>query len=68
MTVPKSKRMANDKWDKENMTTLGCKVKKTEATAFKKYAAEQGKTANTVLKEYVIDCIKNKDSSDSRKK
>lgn len=41
------------------MTTLGCKVKKAEAEAeaFKEYAAGQGKTANTVLKEYVIQCI-----------
>jgi len=52
-----SKRKANDKWDKENMTTLGCKVKKHEAEAFKNYAAQQGKTSNTLLKEYVITCI-----------
>lgn len=57
MPVPKSRRMANDKWDKENMTTLGCKVKKDEAIAFKECAARQGKTANTLLKEFVIKCI-----------
>lgn len=57
MAVPKSKRAANDKWDKENMTTLGCKVKKDEAAAFKEYAKEQGKTSNTVLKEFVYKCI-----------
>ena len=60
MPVSKSRRAANDRWDKENMATLGCKVRKEEATAFKEYAADQGKTANTVLKEYVLDCIKDK--------
>ena len=60
MSVPKTpeaKRKANDKWDKENMTTLGCRVKKEEATAFKNFSAQQGKTANTILKEYVFKCI-----------
>lgn len=40
------------------MTILGCKVKKYEADLFKEYAASHGKTANTLLKEFVIDCIK----------
>ena len=57
MPVAKSKRIANDKWDKENMTTLGCKVKKNEAEAFKKYSSNLGKTSNTVLKEFVQQCI-----------
>ncbi len=60
MSVSEKKKISNAKWDKENMATLGCRVKKIEATAFKQYAAEQGKTANTVLKEYVIECINKK--------
>ncbi len=55
--TPLSKRQANNKWDKENMATLGCKVKKEEAEKFKAYAYEHGKTPNTVLKEYVKECI-----------
>lgn len=39
------------------MATLGCKVKKEEAAAFKEYCEKQGKTSNTVLKEYVFKCI-----------
>lgn len=57
MAVPESRKKANLKWDKENMTTLGCKVRKEQAEAFKAYCAEQGKTSNTVLKEYVFGCI-----------
>ena len=52
-----SKRRANDKWDKQNMTTLGCKVKKQEAAAFKTYAAQLGKTSNAAIKDYVLNCI-----------
>lgn len=57
MSISDSQKKANRKWDKENMTTLGCKVYRSIAESFKEYAAEQGKTANMVLKEYVMDCI-----------
>lgn len=55
--TPPSKRQANNRWDKQNMITLGCKVMRKDAEAFKAYASSQGKTANTVLKEYVLKCI-----------
>jgi len=57
MAVSKAKRAANDKWDKENMLTLGCKISRADAEAFKAYAVERGMTANTLLKEYVYQCI-----------
>jgi len=63
MEIPKtreSKRRANDKWDKENMITLGCKIKRQEAAAFKAYAAQRGKTSNSIIKEYVLSCISDK--------
>ena len=46
---------------------LACKVKKQQAAAFKEYAAQRGKTSNTMLKEYVIDCI-SKDETMERDK
>lgn len=55
--TPPSKRQANNRWDKQNMITLGCKVMREDAEAFKAYASNQGKTANTILKEYVLKCI-----------
>ena len=58
MAPSESQKKASLKWDKENMTTLGCKVKKEEAVAFKEYCDDCGKTSNTVLKEYVQDCIR----------
>lgn len=60
MSISDAQKKANRKWDKENMTTLGCKVYRSDAELFKEYATEQGKTSNTLLKEYVINCIKDK--------
>ncbi len=57
MSPSDARKRANAKWDKANMTVLGCKVKKTEAEAFKAYCEVQGKTSNTVLKDYVLSCI-----------
>lgn len=57
MAVSEKKKASNAKWDSANMATLGCRVKKTQAKAFKSYCESQDKTSNTVLKDYVLDCI-----------
>ena len=57
MAVSEAQKRASNKYNKENMTTLGCKVKREQAAAFKEYCSERGKTSNTVLKEYVERCI-----------
>lgn len=57
MSIPEKKKISNAKWDKENMLTIGCKLKRSEAEAFKQYAQAQGKTAHTLLKEYILKCI-----------
>ena len=57
MPVSEAQKRASLKYDKTHMATLACKVKKHQATAFKEYAAQHGKTSNTMLKEYVLDCI-----------
>ena len=61
MAPSESQKRASLKWDKENMTTLGCKVKKKQAEKFKSYCKDQGKTSNAVLREYVLDCINEKE-------
>lgn len=58
MALSEAQKKARNAWDGENMSTLGCKVKKADALAFKEYAAKKGKTANTLLKEYVQECLK----------
>lgn len=64
MAPSESQKRASLKWDKENMIVLGCKVKRTQAAAFKSYCAEHGKTSNTVLKDYVLDCIGESDEQE----
>lgn len=59
MTLSEARKKANAKWDKENMSTLSCKVKKDEAEAFKAKCAEDGKTINTVLRNFVHSFIYN---------
>ena len=64
MVVTESRKKANVKWDAENMTTLGCRVKKGQAEKFKAYCAEIGKTSNAVLRDYVLDCIEEKQDAE----
>ena len=64
MAVTESRKKANVKWDAENMTTLGCRVKKDQAEKFKTYCAEIGKTSNAVLRDYVLDCVEEKQNAE----
>lgn len=57
MPLSEKKKASNAKWDRENMATLGCRVKKAEAEAFKVFCAQAGKTSNMVLREFVQGCI-----------
>ena len=61
LAVSEAKKKANAKWDAENMATLACKVKRTQAAAFKAYCTERGQTSNTALKDYVLSCIGEQD-------
>ena len=64
MAVAESRKRANVKWDAENMTTLGCRVKKEQADRFKAYCSEIGKTSNAALRDYVLDCIGEKQDTE----
>lgn len=46
------------------MAVVGCKVKKEQADRFKAYCAEIGKTSNAVLRDYVLDCIGEKQNAE----
>lgn len=54
MVSPK-KRASNNKWDKENMTVLGVKVRKDYAEKVRQKAKERGDTVNAILKEALDD-------------
>ncbi len=64
MAVSEAQKRASNKYNKEHMATLGCKVKKEDAAKFKEYAAQQSKTSNTLLKEYVLNCIEKKEGAE----
>lgn len=57
MAITEAHKRANQKWDKQNMMTLGVRLKKADAIAFKEYAASQGRTANAILKDYVFSIL-----------
>ena len=50
MVSPK-KRASNNKWDAENMTVLGVKVRKDYAEEVRQRARERGDTVNAILKK-----------------
>ena len=64
MAPSDAQKRAAIKWDKENMAVVGCKGKKEQADRFKAYCAEIGKTSNAVLRDYVLDCIGEKQNAE----
>ena len=55
--VTEARKRANAKWDKENMTSLACRVKKDYAEKFKAACIEAGTTPNAVLKQAVEEFL-----------
>lgn len=52
--VTRAKRATNNKWDSENMTVLGCKVRKSIADDFKAACKAAGTSPNAVFR-YALD-------------
>ncbi len=57
MAVSAAQKKASNKYNKEHMATLGCKVTKEQAQAFKEHCQSKGSTANKVLRDFVLDSI-----------
>ena len=57
MAVSDAQKRASAKYQRENIASLACRVKKEQAAAFKTYCEAQGKTSNAVLREFVLGCI-----------
>lgn len=45
------------KWDKENMATIACKVRKETREQFKAWAEARGMTVSGAVAAYVRQCI-----------
>lgn len=52
--VTRAKRATNNKWDSENMTVLGCKVRNSIADDFKSACKAVGTSPNAVFR-YALD-------------
>lgn len=59
MAVSESRRRANNKWDAANMTTLGCRMRKTDAEIFKAACKDSGTTVNAVFTRAAAEFLKN---------
>ncbi len=52
---------ANEKkleWDRENLRTVSCRIRKEEAEKFKAYAEYRGSSTHRLLADYVANCLK----------
>lgn len=58
MATSEAQKKAAAKYHRENIASIACRVRKEQAEKFKAYCESQGKTSNAVLKEYVLECIK----------
>lgn len=57
MPVSRAKRASNNKWDKENMKIVACKIRKEDAEAFKQYAEDNNTNPNALLRNYIYSCL-----------
>ncbi len=65
-----SENITNKKaeWERKNIRTVSCRIRKEEAEKFKAYAEYHGKTSNGLLADYVRKCVKlGEDISESEK-
>ena len=56
--MTEARKKANMKWDKENMTVLGCRVTKAKAQEFREACAALGMGPNQIFKETIEEIIK----------
>ena len=56
--MTEARKKANVKWDKENMTVVGCRITKTKAQEFKDACAALGVVPNQVIKQAIEETIK----------
>lgn len=64
MAPTEAQKRAADKYNREHMATLGCKVTKEQAQAFKEHCQSKGSTTNKVLRDFVLDSISSPNSPD----
>ena len=66
MSVSEARKQANRKWDKENMTTISCRVTRERLQKFKEACEQLGTVPNQVIQKAIADTIDQADKSKSR--
>lgn len=59
--VSDAQKRASAKYQEKNIASLACRVKREQAEKFRRYCEAQGKTPNAVLREFVMQCIEEKE-------
>lgn len=56
--VTKAKMEANRRWDRDNMTSLSCRVRREYADRVRALCAENGESVNSILKAALDDYLR----------
>lgn len=59
--ISEAQRKTRNKWDLKNMSTLACRIDRDFASYFRIYAENRSTNVNTLLANYVLDCIGEKE-------
>ena len=57
-----AQKRASAKYQRTRISSLACRVKKDQAEKIKAYCVSIGKTSNAVIRDYVFECIKEKEN------
>lgn len=57
MALSESRKLANRAWDKENMHTFSCRMRKHDAVLFLEYCDEHGTTPAAEIKKFINKTI-----------
>jgi hypothetical protein len=60
VTISEKKKASNYKWDRENMTTLGCRVRRYYAERIKAAAAAAGTTPSAIMRRALDEFMQDK--------
>lgn len=63
--MSEAQRKTRNKWDLKNMSTLACRVYWHSAVCFRIYAESRNTNVNTLLMNYALDCIGEKERENS---
>nr|DAT51554.1 MAG TPA: ParG [Caudoviricetes sp.] len=55
-----AQRRANNKWDRENMSNINCKMRREIAEEFKAAAKANGTTPNALIRAWIDEYIQNR--------